>query len=169
MHVFKILTAEETSSRFCFFIDGLDEFQVQDHRTHQDLIDTLKSLAISSNVKLCLSSRPWTQFQDAFGRDPGSVMKLEDLTRGDIRRYGSDKFHEHNRYQKLLETSPSYTDLIEEVVQKAQGVFLWVFLVLRDLLEGITYNDSITTMRARLKNLPEDFKGLFHHILHAVP
>lgn len=169
MYVYKILTAEEASSKFCFIIDGLDEFQVQDHRTHQDLIKTLKYLAESSNVKICLSSRPWTQFKDAFGGNPQTVLKLEDLTRQDIRHYVSDKFHEHEQYQKLKLIDPTYAKLVEEVVDKAQGVFLWVFLVVRDLLEGLTYNDSIKTMRARLEILPEDLEGFFRHMFQTIP
>ncbi|CZR67736.1 uncharacterized protein PAC_17635 [Phialocephala subalpina] len=150
-----------------FFQD--EKWSLDELMTHRDLINTLKSLATSSDVKLCLSSRPWTQFKDAFGEDPQTVLKLEDLTSQDIRRYVSDKFREHEQYQKLEAIDPSYTELVGEVVQKAQGVFLWVFLVVRDLLEGITYNDSIRTMRTRLENLPEDLEGFFRHILQAVP
>lgn len=78
-------------------------------------------------------------------------------------------FHGNEQYQKLKLTDPSYTELLEEVVDKAQGVFLWVFLVVRDLLEGLTYNDSIKTMRTCLECFPEDLEGFFRHMLEAVP
>ena len=107
--------------------------------------------------------------KDAFGGNPQSVLKLEALTRQDIHRYVFDKFHEHGVLGRLKDINSSYMKLVEEVVQKAQGVFLWVFLVMRDLLEGITYNDSIKTMRARLESLPQDLEGFFPHILLDVP
>ena len=39
-----------TSNKFCFFIDGLDEYE----RDHQMLIDFVKELVHSPNVKLCI-------------------------------------------------------------------------------------------------------------------
>lgn len=169
MSIYGSIMGKETSSKFCFIIDGLDEYHSQDNRTHQDLINTLRALAMSPDVKLCLSSRPWPQFKDAFGRDPEVVLTLEDLTRHDIRQYVSDKFHENDQYQKLTTMDEKYSELVEDVVRKAQGVFLWVFLVVRDLLEGLTYNDSIKTMRSRLESLPEDLEGFFHHMLKPIP
>ncbi len=55
--------------RFCFFIDGLDEYE-EGRMTSRDLINIVESLGRSSNVKLCVSSRPWSAFADAFGQSP---------------------------------------------------------------------------------------------------
>jgi hypothetical protein len=51
---------------FCFFVDGLDEF----FGKPADLIDYLKSVAVLLNVKLCVASRPWPVFEDAFDQCP---------------------------------------------------------------------------------------------------
>lgn len=48
-------------------------------------------------------------------------------------------------------------------------MFLWVFLVVRDLLEGLTYNDTMKTMRRRLDSFPETLEAFFQHILSSVP
>lgn len=43
-----------TALRFCFFIDGLDEYDGD----HEDVIQLLHDLARGKNVKICASSRP---------------------------------------------------------------------------------------------------------------
>ncbi|KAK4158728.1 hypothetical protein QBC43DRAFT_143406 [Cladorrhinum sp. PSN259] len=160
----------EKSKNFCFIIDGLDEYQTEGHHDHRDLIQTIKRLAACPGMKFCLSSRPWTVFLDAFGGPQSSqVLRLEDLTREDIRKYVSDNLSAHDQYHKLSRIDAGYCLLIDEVVRRAQGVFLWVFLVVRELLEGLTYNDTIKTMRRRLEGFPESLDEFFRHMLNSVP
>ena len=59
-------------------------------------------------------------------------------------------------------------ELVEEVVSKAQGVFLWVFLVVRSLITGLTNADRITDLRRRLSLLPSDLESYFAHILATI-
>jgi hypothetical protein len=169
LRAFECLAQHEISANFCFFIDGLDEYKDEGNQNHQDLIKVLRILSSSPNIKICVSSRPWTVFLDAFGQDTQRTLRLEDLTREDIRCYVSDKFNEHEQYHRLKALDPGYTDIVEEVVRKAQGVFLWVFLVVRDLLEGLTYHDSIKTMQSRLTRFPEDLDDFFKHMINAIP
>jgi len=157
------------SATFCLFIDGLDEYKEENKRTYRDLVATLNRIAQFPNVKICASSRPWTVFLDAFkGRSMYSI-KLEELTRGDIRRFVSDTFQEHDQYRRLKDHDPAYNTLIGEVARRAQGVFLWVYLVVKDLLEGLTYNDSVQTMLARLDQFPEDLEDFFQHMIESIP
>lgn len=81
--------------KFCFFIDGLDEYKGD----NRDLIETMHHLSSKPNIKICLSSRPWTEFIDAFGQDPDWVIKLEDLTAEDMRRYVNDHLLQSNQFQ----------------------------------------------------------------------
>jgi len=169
LEVFQFVVEQNADRKFCFFIDGLDEYKPERDKDHRHLAKTLKLLASSPSIKLCLSSRPWTVFSDAFGSSSEWMIKLEDLTKQDIYRYVSDKLQEHDQYDKLIQADESYTKLIDEVVRKAQGVFLWVFLVVRDLLEGLTYNDTMRTMYLRLSQFPEDLGGYFQHMIDSIP
>ncbi|RYP63800.1 hypothetical protein DL769_006857 [Monosporascus sp. CRB-8-3] len=63
----------------------------------------------------------WTVFKDAFGGNLETTIKLEDLTRKDIRRYVTDSFNAHEQFQKLSLMDLVYADLVEEVVRKARG------------------------------------------------
>ena len=63
-------------ARFCFFIDGLDEYDGEpDH-----IVSVLESLRDWPDVKLCVSSRPYNEFRDAFGQISDPQLALEDLT-----------------------------------------------------------------------------------------
>jgi hypothetical protein len=59
-------------------------------------------------------------------------------------------------------------DLIQNVVDAAKGVFLWVFLVVRSLLEGLTNADRIVDLQRRLRLLPTDLNEYFERILFTV-
>jgi hypothetical protein len=58
--------------------------------------------------------------------------------------------------------------LVTEIVTKADGVFLWVKLVAKSLLEGIGNEDSIFELGIRLQELPSDLAELYAHMLNTV-
>jgi hypothetical protein len=62
---------------------------------------------------------------------------------------------------------PSYTAQISftKLVEKAQGVFLWVFLVIRSLLRGLSSADDQRELQQRIDELPPDLEAFFRHIL----
>jgi hypothetical protein len=106
--------------KMCFFVDGLDEFE----GNYEEIAGLFKSIT-SPRVKVCLSGRPLLVFEDAFGLSP--KLRLQDLTRQDIRRFVNEKLELHPRFRLLMEDRPrDARDLIMEVVTKADGVFLWL-------------------------------------------
>ena len=58
--------------------------------------------------------------------------------------------------------------LIHEISTKASGVFLWVFLVVRSLREGLSNGDGITDLQERVDRLPADLEDYAMHILGGV-
>ncbi|OCL11067.1 hypothetical protein AOQ84DRAFT_430569 [Glonium stellatum] len=158
---FDILMQQKAlSAKFCFFIDGLDEYDGD----HTEIIKTLNKFTASSNVKICLSSRPWNVFEDTYGHIR-QKMRLQDLTRNDIKLYVQDELEKDARFITLKSRDSRFQDLVEEIVNKADGVFLWVYLVIRSLKEGITNADTIPTLQKRLRKLPSDLEAYFRHIL----
>jgi NACHT domain len=157
------LLKDQTSfgKKYCFFIDGLDEYEGD----HFDLIDILKDLALSPNIKLCLSSRPWNCFEDAFGKDIDRKLYLQDLTREDIYLYAQSRLEVH---VILGQNDMHYQRLISEIVNRAQGVFLWVSLVVLSLREGLANGDSVSILETRLRSLPTDLEPFFKHIIESV-
>jgi hypothetical protein len=68
---FQTLVSDK-SKAFFFLIDGLDEFDGDCSELAHFLLDLVSK---RSNVKLCLASRPWLVFEDAFRRRP-SLWKI---------------------------------------------------------------------------------------------
>ncbi|CAH0044479.1 unnamed protein product [Clonostachys solani] len=160
----KLVHTSALPIRFCFFVDGLDEYDGD----HSEIINMLNMLAASDNIKLCISSRSWNVFQDAYGKDPQKMLRLQDLTRNDIRSYIKGKLEEDNLLANLQQTDARYRDLIEDIGDKADGVFLWVVLVVRSLRQGITNADTVPILQKRLRELPADLESFFKHILDRV-
>ena len=157
---------EPAPFKFCFFIDGLDEFK----GNHQELIGVLDEIAASAHIKLCVSSRPWLPFEDAYGLDKQRKLSMQDLTARDIEAYSRDKLA--SSIPASLSTSPlgkkHYEEIINEITARADGVFLWVVLVVQSLLEGVRNCDSMRTLQRRLLELPTDLDEFFAHIIKSV-
>jgi hypothetical protein len=150
---------EHTSTymRYCLFVDGLDECEGE----HTRLVATIMTLSKYANVKVCISSRPWNVFRNALGHLETKIY-IHELTKGDIYTYVNGKLG------KLLSNDSFAIELISGIVEKAQGVFLWVFLVVRSLLEGFEEGDSVHIMRQRLHDFPADLEDYFRHMLSRV-
>lgn len=86
--------------KFCIFIDGLDEYR----GNHLELVTLLTDLARNANIKVCLSSRPWNAFSNAF-QNRVANLRLEDLSKPDIRYYVSGCIH-HGLFQR--QNKPSH-------------------------------------------------------------
>ncbi|RWA09188.1 hypothetical protein EKO27_g5905 [Xylaria grammica] len=66
----------------------------------------------------------------------------------------------------LRDQEEQYADaLVESVVSVAQGVFLWVALVVSSLISGLSSGDRISDLKERLALLPPDLEGLYEKIL----
>lgn len=153
----------KSGSKICFFIDGLDEHTGRP----DDMIALVRKLKMLPNTKLCISSRPWNEFEQEFGRDSDGCYKLymQHFNEGDIRKYVSDTFAGDQNYQDHEEKDFLGRYLTEEIVQASNGIFLWVFLVVRSCQEGLMNGDSIARLRTRLKELPQDLNEYFERIV----
>lgn len=158
--------ATETLSRYskvCLFVDGLDEFD----GNHDDLIFLFKDLIANPNVKACVSSRPWLVFEDAFEHTPG--LRLQDLSYPDIKHYVSSHLHDNAGFIQLCRREPVYANqLVNNIVNKASGVFLWVHLVVASILAGMEYADRVSDLQKRLESLPPDLELLYEKILYSL-
>jgi hypothetical protein len=155
------VATQDEKLKFFFTIDGLDEF----NGDCDELADFILDYSKKPNIKLCVASRPWLAFEDAFRRRPS--LCLESLTRGDIHNYVSSKLGGNNMFQNLARLKPLEAErLVKEVTTKAAGVFLWVCLVVLSLLGGLRDGGGISDLQERLSLLPSDLEELFAKILN---
>ncbi|KAI1746852.1 hypothetical protein F4782DRAFT_543960 [Xylaria castorea] len=161
----RIADCRDLSVKFCFFIDGLDEFDGD----HADFCQSLYVLMQSPHVKLCLSSRPWNVFETFF-RNDGCEFKLyiHELTRNDIRTYAERRLQDHPRWKELEEETTNAGWIIDAITERAAGVFLWVFLVTKELRSGLNEYDSFSDLQRRLDSIPVNLEAFFKHILQSV-
>lgn len=151
---------------FFVLVDGLDEIEGSDE-SRTDLLELILDLASTGNVKICLSSRPWNIFKEAFGNCP--QLKLEQLTHSDIRSYVTGQLHGNRRFQRLSEYDGiSAKRLVEKIILKAAGVFLWVRLVVRQLLQGLRDGDGMSVLNDKVDGVPEDIENYFTTLLESI-
>lgn len=159
-----LLQLTNSKSRICIFIDGLDEYDGD----HGEIATFFRQLSSDhSCVKFCVSSRPWPVFDDILELSPG--LKLQDLTHDDIKLFVNDKLAANKRMLQLLKDSPqSSSSFVDEIVERACGVFLWVTLVVKSLMDGLRNCDDIIRLRKRFEALPNDLEALYAHMLQSI-
>ncbi|KUJ12525.1 uncharacterized protein LY89DRAFT_593058, partial [Mollisia scopiformis] len=158
----RLVCQKEIPMRLCFFIDGLDEFG----GNTMELCYFLRELSRlnPNNAKFCVSSRPWVEFQNSF--EGCATLRLQDMTFDDIKIYVDEKFHRDPGFLKLEVNGPEdAAAIIEEIVEKAEGVFLWVQVVVRLLLTGVANRDSMAQLWQRLRSFPRDLYPLYTAML----
>ena len=162
LHRMLLMAVNEISKtmKICFFIDGLDEFEGE----KDNLICLITEIITYENVKACVASRPWVEFQDAFGHEPN--LMLQDLTYLDIKHFVASSLQQDTNFSQLRKREEVYADqLVENIVTKSSGVFLWVSLVVRSLLTGMNNGDRVIDLQRRLDLLPPDLEKLYDKIL----
>lgn len=150
---------ESQAHKLCFFIDGLDEYS-GDVRIG---ISFIKRLVRPCDIKIIVSSRPIPACVDSFHDEP--KLCLQDLTKTDIASYVDAEVGSHP-YMKTLALMDSSAPLItKQLMEKASGVFLWIVLACRSVLEGFASCDCLSDVRQRVDELPPELKDLFQHML----
>ena len=71
--------------------------------------------------------------------------------------------------QQLAMSDPKHAvELVSEIVQRANGAFLWVHLVVWSLLDGLRNKDAVSDLRRRLGLLPSDLDEFYGHMLSRI-
>ena len=155
----RLLAKKPPSIRVCMFIDGLDEFEGDE----DSLMDIIRLLSRNSHTKVCVSSRPEQMFRQGFANSP--QLRLQDLNKHDIQQATSKQLGTvlEESFPQLKQKT---TDLVNEVVSRSQGIFLWVNLIIRDLKTGLRNEDNIEELRERLDGMPDTVHGVYKHMLN---
>ncbi|KAI1444881.1 hypothetical protein F5Y02DRAFT_427460 [Annulohypoxylon stygium] len=155
----------------CLFIDGLDEYDA-DSEDHWKLAKRLRDWASHShgNIKICVSSRPHIQFNRTFSsnRLNQHQVHLQYLNRPDIELHCRTMFTKDEDFKELNTLQENCEALTKEIVDRAEGVFLWAVLVVRIILsEARRYGTGDDLMR-KLDQLPRDMERLYDRIIESL-
>jgi hypothetical protein len=158
----RLLDQNVASMDVMLFFDALDEFD-----GHLDMISRfLKGLVNLSptsktRVKVCLSSRPWKKLHTQFSSHPN--FALHDYTKDDIKQYTF----------LSLAASPiaesSTKNLIPSLITRANGVFLWVKLAVRELsITSSAPEQSLSELEETLQKLPNDLQDFYDIVIERI-
>ncbi|KAI9729191.1 MAG: hypothetical protein M1834_007098 [Cirrosporium novae-zelandiae] len=136
-----LITQASTSTKLCLFIDGLDEYEGDE----TEIARLFGGAASKPNIKICASSRPHKPFENKFVSD----------------RLVNDEKMQQLTLRELIASS----SLINEIVTTADGVFLWVKLVVTSLLRGLGDDNRISDLQKRLRALPPKLTNLYKHMV----
>ncbi|UNI18031.1 hypothetical protein JDV02_004328 [Purpureocillium takamizusanense] len=159
-----LLDAALPTKKICLFIDGLDEFD-GDHQTIINFFRDLGRDKHAGSIKMCLSSRPWSVFETAFGHSVPH-LRLQDLTYDDMHRYTRDRLRESVAIQTIFGSDGNCEQIfVKEAVDRADGVFLWVRLAANEMVRRFTSAHSSSDLYDMLRQLPSELDDLFAKFL----
>ena len=155
----RAVKAFSSHSYACIFIDGLDEYEGDVN----EILDLFLPV-LSEKFKMVVSSRPIPSCLTAFQEYPH--LRLEDLTRPDILSYTKQQLESHPNVVRLKQHYQAGLDkVIEELVKKSSGVFLWVILVVKLLLHSLDAGDSLKELSQQLDTMPTELGPFYKHML----
>ncbi|RXG50106.1 hypothetical protein VDGE_00962 [Verticillium dahliae] len=171
IHVFEHVVRETNfNTSILLFVDALDEFEGR----YQDVARFLHTICLDSQrsknvrVKICMTSRPEQVFLDNFTHVPG--FWIQDHTAGDIQRVVDVEFQSNSRVGRELRdgtaTQKGAIDSLKgQITRMAEGVFLWVRLILEELLGDFADGSSVEEVAEELTQLPTDLTRYYQYLL----
>ncbi|KAF5685099.1 hypothetical protein FDENT_6390 [Fusarium denticulatum] len=140
----------------CIFVDGLDE--ISDKDGYRALLSVVQRLTTCRGVKVCVSSRPETELVKRLESIGVQNLRLEDLTKPEM------VIHIRQEFKRLPQSRSANLLLrgfTSRLLDKAQGVFLWLALATESVINGIMNGDDQETLSQRLEELPEELESLY--------
>ena len=159
------------SASLLLFVDGMDECE-GDHRGQLDFLRTwIESSAKSKlSIKACIASRDETEIKLRLSRYPS--LPVHNFTKANISAYVTRRL---GNAWEMMSRQPDHTTakfdqgLIDALVKKAEGVFLWVDLVVTQLTLGIEEERTVEVLWMQLNEMPDGLRALYSRIVDKIP
>lgn len=151
-------TAKDT--RLLFMVDGVDECQDFDNDKIISIFQTLiqECRKSTNRLHILFTSRPDPDVEPH--QLPFISLQEENLS--DIRTYVIGELSSRVSSNHAMQ---QYQAFAKEVINRADGVFLWAHLVVPRLRKSINGGENLTTLRSRLAEIPQRLEDLFRDIL----
>jgi hypothetical protein len=175
----------------CIMIDGIDECE---DKQRSELIQLLLDIAKTTPVRLCVSSRPWSDFEKAFDNWPRLKLPennawdifqlicrrleladdstfrdcVEDVRLFDITCAGRDRTIQYgDKYTHNRDSlNPSHR-LIHDLCVKTDGNILWVTCVLDTVSQRLADGQSADEVMRYIVDLPRDFEDYYYELVYS--
>ena len=154
-------TIQMSHCTICIFLDGLDEIDQKDGDGLYEFLQQIHRLRALPNIKLCVSSRPEAPIAKQLNRFPG--FRLQDLNEHDIKTYAWDTLNPvWKESSSLYRKEDGLSSLVSLILEKADGVFLWVRLVVSSIRNGLIKYDDWDMLLRRVDILPGKLGDLYN-------
>ncbi|CRK23912.1 hypothetical protein BN1723_003057 [Verticillium longisporum] len=151
--------------KFCFFIDGLDEFDNDSEDMALGQLATLLQEWVDvsqGHIKICVASRE--HFSNMAGKS--HRIKLQDFTYQDIEKHVTSSLIQNKRFHQLhSDGDKNCSSLIDRVTYHAEGVFLWARLVLPRIHTALNDGFSISNILNIVDKTPKKMEEYLDSIL----
>ncbi|KAI2465181.1 hypothetical protein F4781DRAFT_424945 [Annulohypoxylon bovei var. microspora] len=144
-------------SPLCIFLDGLDEICPEDGPL--SLLELVDHISELPNVKICVASRPEPLLQSLHRHQQ---LRLQDLTEKDMRRFANAQITPYIIDSQITEDQREW--ITDTLIDKAEGVFLWLHLAIRSLNRGLMGGDTLFVLYQRLKEMPNELSALYSNM-----
>ncbi|OAL54753.1 hypothetical protein IQ07DRAFT_276182 [Pyrenochaeta sp. DS3sAY3a] len=162
-----LLNLGDAPVKICLFIDALDECDPREDQ--QSVVDTICTLAKLKNVKICVSSRRWKNFEEAF--QAVDALRLEEINRLDIETYVGTAIRKsiasRTEFKKGdKDFAHAIQDLEFDIAEKSAGVFLWVNAVTRQITDRLRIGQDVDVVRKFVGEFPEDITDYYKDMIY---
>ena len=165
-----LITCQSTA-RLLLFVDGMDECE-GDRREQLDFLRTWIESSTKSklSIKACIASRDETEIRLRLSKYPS--LPVHHFTKANISAYVTRRL---GAAWEMMSGQPDYTTaifdqgLIDALVEKAEGVFLWVDLVVTQLTLSIEEEKTVEELRMQLDDMPDGLRDLYSRIVAKIP
>jgi len=146
-------------SKLILIVDALDE---SDDSEREDIVTSLWNLAATKGncLKICFASRPINDLPKGFHSDPRCHhLLLQERNKQDIGNYTQDFL------RNLSLNCESKAEAQQYIINHADGVFVWVHLIEKDLKRYSKNGCNQEQLMRILKTLPTDLKKYYEFML----
>lgn len=159
-----LLIQKKIPIAICMFIDGLDEFEGR----YDLVIEAIINLVNQAHVKVCLFNRPLLDFDRAFGDK--SQLRLQNMTFDSIRAYVHDRLFDRiqRRFATDINNHAKAEALLKKIVNRADGVFLWVVIAVRNVRDGLQDFADLDELATAIENIPIGVDDLYTKMLNKI-
>ncbi|KAL9121619.1 MAG: hypothetical protein Q9187_001824 [Circinaria calcarea] len=159
----KVLMGADIGTTFILVVDGLDNEEWIKDILIGEIVQANVWRANPHHIKCCVSSR----FSYNTALHPDQVIKISMSNNPGVH---SDIFHFAARKlsalpQASLESCLSPSHIAQQLCERANGVFLWLALVIEDLQRV----DSFSEIQKIVELLPSTVEGLYERVLGSLP
>jgi hypothetical protein len=163
---FRMIADATLDTKYCFFIDGLDEY----HGSEDEVVGMLAYLTQSPNIKVCASTRFRTIIQNEMKRLRHTIV-ISDHTRPDMANHVHKTLLKEPAFQELSNIPDNVIGcqkIVRDISEYANGVWLWVALITRNLVHAVKTGETVQTLQDITDKFPRSLEAYFKHMIDNV-